>query len=59
MSAYVPFHQGDIDEGPLPQRIIGKSLPNITPAEAEEAIELRDERIARRVADEGPKGGVL
>ncbi|MCP2265536.1 hypothetical protein ACFQHV_01165 [Promicromonospora thailandica] len=42
----------------LPQRVIGKNLPNITPAEAEEAIELRDERIARRVEAEGSKGGL-
>jgi len=42
-----------------PQRIIGKSLDDITPTEGEEAIELRDDRIARRVQAEGPKGGVL
>jgi len=43
----------------IPQRIIGQGLDDITPAEADEAIELRDERIHIAVAAEGDKGGVL
>lgn len=49
--------RGEVPE--IPQRIIGANLDDITPAEAEEAITLRDERIAGRVRAEGPKGGVL
>jgi hypothetical protein len=55
------FHAGDIDQGPvpdLPQRITGASLDDLTAAEAEAAMDLRDEKIAARVQAEGNKGGV-
>lgn len=43
----------------LPQRITGAALEDLTAAEAEAAIDLRDTKIAARIAAEGPKGGVL
>lgn len=42
----------------LPQRITGASLPDLTPAEAEAAMDLRDAKIAARVEAERPKGGI-
>lgn len=53
------FHPGDIDEGPLPQRITGASLEDLTDAEALDAMDLRDAKIAARVRAEGDRGGVL
>lgn len=43
----------------LPQRITGAALEDLTPAEAESAMDLRDEKIAARVRAEGDRGGVL
>lgn len=53
------FHPGDIDEGPVPQRITGASLDDLTDAEALAAMDLRDAKIAARVRTEGDRGGVL
>lgn len=53
------FHPGDIDEGPLPQRITGAALEDLTDAEALDAMDLRDAKIAARIQAEGHKGGVL
>jgi len=43
----------------LPQRITGASLDDLTPAEAEAAMDLRDAKIHARVEAEDNKGGVL
>lgn len=53
------FHPGDIDEGPMPQRITGASLEDLTDAEALAAMDLRDAKISARVRAEGDRGGVL
>ena len=52
------FPRGDIEEGPLPQRITGAALEDLTEAEALDAMDLRDAKIAARIQAEGNKGGV-
>lgn len=42
----------------LPQRITGASLDDLTPEEAEAAMDLRDEKNHARVQAEGQKGGL-
>jgi hypothetical protein len=43
----------------LPQRITGAALDDLTTAEAHDAVDLRDAKIAARVRAEGDRGGVL
>jgi len=43
----------------IPQRITGAALDDLTDAEALDAMDLRDAKIAARVQAEGDKGGVL
>lgn len=59
MSTNDPWAKGSVEEGPLPQRITGASLKDLTDAEALDAMELRDAKIAARVRAEGDRGGVL
>ncbi|GAA4707245.1 hypothetical protein APR04_003773 [Promicromonospora umidemergens] len=59
MSTNDPWRKGSVEEGPLPQRITGANLDDLTDAEALAAMDLRDEKIAARVRAEGDQGGVL
>lgn len=58
MSTNDPWPKGSVEEGPLPQRITGAALPDLTDAEALDAMDLRDAKIAARVRTEGDRGGV-